>query len=111
MLSIGIRREAKNQWERRVPLSPNHVQKLVQSGVKVYIEPSTKRIFSDREYANYGAILTQDLSAADIIVGVKEVPVPHLLPNKTYLFFSHTHKGQPHNMPLLNAVLTNVTLI
>jgi alpha-aminoadipic semialdehyde synthase len=49
-----------------------------------------------------------DISAADIIVGVKEVPIEHLMPDKTYMFFSHTHKGQPHNMQMLQHILDKV---
>jgi hypothetical protein len=45
------------------------------------------------------------------LLGVKEVPVDALLPNKTYFFFSHTIKKQPHNRNLLQAVLDkNITL-
>jgi alpha-aminoadipic semialdehyde synthase len=51
-------------------------------------------------------MLTDDLGQADIILGVKEVPVSKLLPGKTYLFFSHTHKGQRYNMVMLNEILS-----
>ena len=33
---LGIRREESSVWERRAPLSPNHVQTLVSRGVKVH---------------------------------------------------------------------------
>ncbi|KAJ3014576.1 hypothetical protein HKX48_005081 [Thoreauomyces humboldtii] len=105
-LSIGVRAEDKNRWERRVPLMPEHVERLVkEAGAKVYIQPSTKRVVPDEKYELAGATITSDLSVADIIVGVKEVPIDQLIADKTYLFFSHTHKGQPYNMPLLQAVL------
>lgn len=55
-----------------------------------------------------GAVVQDDLSLADIIVGVKEVPIDKLIADKTYLFFSHTHKGQKYNMPLLKSILDNV---
>ena len=43
---------------------------------------------------------------------MKEVPIPKLLPGRTYLFFSHTIKAQPQGMPLLDALLEkNVRLI
>ena len=32
---LGIRREESSVWERRAPLSPNHVQSLVSRGVQV----------------------------------------------------------------------------
>jgi hypothetical protein len=31
---IGIRREDKNCWERRVPLTPKHVRELVSSRIE-----------------------------------------------------------------------------
>ncbi|KAL3894789.1 MAG: hypothetical protein SGCHY_005070 [Lobulomycetales sp.] len=104
--SLGIRREGKNKWERRVPLTPAAVKRLVSEySVPVYVQPSSKRVFPDRDYADAGAILTEDLSSADIIMGVKEVASADLLPKKTYIFFSHTHKGQAANMPMLRKAL------
>ncbi|KAI9093121.1 Saccharopine dehydrogenase-domain-containing protein [Phlyctochytrium arcticum] len=105
-LSIAVRREAKNRWERRVALMPEHVERLVkEAGATVYVQPSTKRVIPDEKYRQAGAIVQEDISAADVIIGVKEVPIDQLIPDKTYLFFSHTHKGQTYNMPLLQAVL------
>jgi hypothetical protein len=53
-------------------------------------------------------LIVEDLAPADIILSVKEVPPAQLLPGKTYVMFSHTHKGQAHNMPMLQAVLDRV---
>ncbi|KAJ3386881.1 hypothetical protein HDU92_002229 [Lobulomyces angularis] len=106
MLSLGIRREGKNRWERRVPLSPDAVKEIISTlNCKVYIQPSEKRIFEDYKYEHAGAVLQDDLSKADVIIGVKEVPEEELIPNKTYLYFSHTHKGQSYNMTSLRAIL------
>ncbi|KAJ3328333.1 hypothetical protein HDU76_010155, partial [Blyttiomyces sp. JEL0837] len=105
-LSLGIRREDKNRWERRVPLVPDHVERLVKElGVKVIVQPSMKRVIPDEKFQQAGAIIQEDLSEADIIVGVKEVPMDRLVPDKTYFFFSHTYKGQTYNMPLLKNIL------
>ncbi|KAI8331437.1 Saccharopine dehydrogenase-domain-containing protein [Choanephora cucurbitarum] len=111
--TIGIRREDKSRWERRSALTPNAVQQLIkETGTQVYVQPSTKRIFTDASYQEAGAILTDDLSKADIILGIKEVPESALLDNKTYLFFSHTHKGNQTNMPMLQAILDkNIRLL
>ncbi|KAI9317684.1 Saccharopine dehydrogenase-domain-containing protein [Dichotomocladium elegans] len=104
--SLGIRREDKSRWERRTPLTPDAVRRLIsETGTRVYVQPSTKRIFSDASYAKAGATLTEDLSGADVILGIKEVPSSKLLSDKTYCFFSHTHKGKPENMPMLKAIL------
>ncbi|RKO99111.1 hypothetical protein CXG81DRAFT_30296 [Caulochytrium protostelioides] len=106
-LTIGIRREDKNRWERRAPLTPDHVDTLLKTcpDLRVLVEPSTRRVFDDAAYTAVGAELVPDLRAADAVLGVKEVPAAQLLRNKTYCFFSHTRKGQPYNMPLLRAVL------
>ncbi|KAF9971118.1 hypothetical protein BGZ73_005985 [Actinomortierella ambigua] len=104
--SIAIRREGKNRWERRAALTPEAVERLIkETGIRVYVQPSTKRIFSDEKYRQAGAIVQEDLSPADIILGIKEVPVKELIPGKTYVYFSHTHKGQTYNMPMLQDVL------
>jgi alpha-aminoadipic semialdehyde synthase len=107
--SIAIRREDKNRWERRAALTPEAVEKLIkETGIKVYVQPSTKRIFTDDRYRAAGAIVQEDLSPADVILGIKEVPVKDLIPGKTYVYFSHTHKGQEYNMPMLQDILDKV---
>eukprot|EP01004_Peranema_trichophorum_P003956 NODE_290_length_3023_cov_60.588276_g252_i0.p1 GENE.NODE_290_length_3023_cov_60.588276_g252_i0~~NODE_290_length_3023_cov_60.588276_g252_i0.p1 ORF type:complete len:957 (-),score=193.74 NODE_290_length_3023_cov_60.588276_g252_i0:96-2966(-) len=102
---IGIRREDKNNWERRVPLTPMQVKELVQSGIKVLVQSSTIRCFTDEDYKDSGAEIVEDLSPASTILAVKEVPSHLLIPERTYLFFSHTIKAQPSNMPLLDTAL------
>jgi hypothetical protein len=39
------------------------------------------------------------------MLGVKEVPIEALIPNKKYFYFSHTIKKQPYNRKLLQAML------
>ena len=110
---IGIRKETQYPSERRAALTPDHVNKIVKSGIRVLVEPGeNQRIFSDTEYAERGAVISKDLSEAKVIFGVKEIPIKDLIPNKTFVFFSHTIKGQEYNMALLKAILEkNVTLI
>lgn len=56
--------------------------------------------------------MTESVEEADILLGVKEVPINDLSPNKTYLFFSHTIKKQAYNRDLLRAILDkNIRLI
>jgi alpha-aminoadipic semialdehyde synthase len=62
-------------------------------------------VYHDKEYVRAGAEITTDLSEADIIIGVKEIPPEGLSQGKTYLMFSHVIKGQPHNMPMLARLL------
>jgi alpha-aminoadipic semialdehyde synthase len=102
---IGIRREDKNRFERRVPLSPAQVRRLVDQGIRVLVQPSNIRCWTDDEYVEAGASIAEDLSPASTILAVKEVPAALLIPERTYLFFSHTIKAQPHNMPLLDSIL------
>jgi len=109
---MAIRRETQSVWERRAPLGPQHVRKLVKKGIKVLVQPSTRRAYPMQAYANAGARIQDDISSASVIFGVKQVPVDLLLPNKTYCFFSHTIKAQPDNMDLLDAMLEkNVTCV
>uniref|UniRef100_A0A7E4ULH5 Saccharopine dehydrogenase n=1 Tax=Panagrellus redivivus TaxID=6233 RepID=A0A7E4ULH5_PANRE len=103
--TLGIRRETINAWERRAPLAPVHVKKLTRSGVKVLIQPSNRRAFPVIDYIAAGAIVQEDLSSAQLIMSVKQVPVEQLIPNKTYAFFSHTIKAQSDNMEMLDTIL------
>ena len=75
---------------------------------QVLIQSSTRRAYSMLEYVAAGAVVSDDLSEADTIVGVKEVPIEHLIPDKTYIFFSHTIKAQEYNMPMLDEILAKV---
>ncbi|CAK8688911.1 unnamed protein product [Clavelina lepadiformis] len=109
---IAIRREDNVVWERRAPLAPSHVRKLVQDGVKVLVQPANKRAFPVQEYAAVGAVVEENLNEASVILGVKQVPIESLIPDKTYIFFSHTIKAQDENMAMLDAVLErNIRLI
>ena len=104
--TIGIRREDKNEWERRVPLVPSDVAELLKKHeIKTIIQPSEIRIFSDDEYQQAGSEINEDLQAADIIFAVKEIPIHLLEYGKTYIFFSHTMKGQPYNMDMLKRLI------
>ncbi len=104
--NIGIRREDKNIWERRVPLIPRHVKELKEVfNIKTFLQPSEIRVFSEEEYKINGAEVMEDLSLCNFIFGIKEVPVDAFLPRKVYVFFSHTIKGQPHNMPMLKKMM------
>ena len=103
---IGIRHEDKYKMERRVALTPSHVKSLIDDyGMRVLVESSPKRVFTDDEFAAAGAEIVNDLSEAQIIFGVKEMPIDFFEKEKTYIFFSHTIKGQEYNMPLLQRMI------
>lgn len=105
MRSVGIRREDKNEWERRVPLTPGQVASLGEAGLDFVVQPSTIRIFKEAEYRAAGASLNEDLSACGIVLGVKEMPIGTFHPGQAYMFFSHVIKGQSYNMPMLRNIL------
>jgi saccharopine dehydrogenase (NAD+, L-lysine forming) len=105
MHKIGIRYEDKYVMERRVPLVPIHVKQLVEKGLEIEVVHSAKRIFKDAEFENAGAKIVDAITDSDIILGVKEMPIDFFKNNKTYIFFSHTIKGQPYNMPLLQRMI------
>jgi alanine dehydrogenase len=106
--SIGIRREDKNVWEKRAPLIPTHVRELIQlHGLNVCVQPSDIRVFSDQEYAREGALLSDSLSECRIVLAIKEIPVELIDPDKIYVFFSHTAKGQIANRPMLERLIQN----
>jgi hypothetical protein len=85
-------REDQSVWERRAPLAPSHVRKLVRKGIKVIVQPSNRRAYPMQAYASAGAIIQEDLSDCSVIFGVKQVPIDSLMSNKTFCFFSHTIK-------------------
>ena len=102
---IGIRREDKSRWERRTPLTPAAVHKLVEQGVQVLLQPSPTRAYRDEEFLAAGAIVQEDLSACPVVFGVKEIPPAFFQAGGAYVFFAHVIKGQPHNMPMLRRML------
>lgn len=110
---IGIRRENKNEWEKRTPLIPEDIKTLIEKyKLRAIVQPSKIRAFSDNEYLKVGAELDEELNHADLIFGVKEVPSELILEHKTYVYFPHVIKGQPHNMPMLQALMNkNCNLI
>jgi len=112
-MKFGIIREGKVPADSRVPLSPQQCATLIrEEGLDLCVQPSPGRCFPDADYQAVQVPLQENLTDRDILLGVKEVPVEMLIPNKTYLFFSHTIKAQPYNRDLLRSVLQkNIRLI
>lgn len=100
MPTIALRREEKSQ-ERRTPIPPSLVQALATEGVELVVQSAEQRIFGDDLYRQAGARVVDSLQDQQLIVGIKEIALEALEAGKTYLFFSHTIKGQPENRPLL----------
>ena len=113
-LKIGLLREEKQPADKRVAFTPAQCVELKAHypGLEVYIQPSSDRCFADELYAKVGVQVTEDLGACDYLFGIKEVPADKLIPGKTYLFFSHTIKKQPHNQALMKAMISKkITLV
>ena len=114
MVKIGIIKEGKNPPDKRVALSPSQCEYILNNypDVEVFVQASDIRKFKDEEYQKLGVAVVDSVEDCDILIGVKEVPIEQLIPNKKYLFFSHTFKEQPYNRELLKAVLDkNIQLI
>jgi len=106
-ITFALIKERKNPPDRRVVFSPKKCQEVMNKypEANVIVEASDIRIFRDETYRKWGCEVKEDVSAADVLIGVKEVPVDALIPNKKYFFFSHTIKKQPHNRKMLQAIL------
>jgi len=103
---IGIRHEDKYVMERRAPLTPKHVERLIKNKkLDFVVQTSEKRVFTDEEYIKAGAEIANDLKKCSVIFGVKEMPESFFEAEKTYVFFSHVCKGQPYNMPMLRKMM------
>ncbi len=106
-MRIGLIREMKKLQDDRVPLIPRQCTYIQSNypGIKIVVQPSPIRCYTDAEYQVEGIELNDDLSDCDVLLGVKEVPVANIIPDKTYFFFSHTKKKQPYNQGLMHALI------
>lgn len=114
MIIIGLIREGKVPTDNRVALSPAQCKWISKNrtDIRVVAQHSNNRCFSDEEYRRAGVEVREDMGDCDILLGIKEVPVPMLIPHKQYLFFSHTKKLQPYNRHLLQEIIRQkITLI
>ncbi len=112
-MKIAIIRERKTPPDARVALTPDQCLYITRNfPVEIIVEPSEVRCFRNEEYRSAGVPMSNDLTDRDVLLGIKEVPVAQLLPNKTYFFFSHTIKEQAYNRKLLQSVLQkNIRLV
>ncbi len=114
MIKLGIIREGKTPPDKRVALSPQQCEYILNNypDVEVFVQKSEIRKFKDEQYAQLGVAVVNSVEDCDVLIGVKEVPIDELIPNKKYIFFSHTFKEQPYNRALLKAILAkNIQLI
>ena len=115
MIRIGLIREEKIPHDNRVALIPSQckwLQKNFPDDIRILVQSSPHRCFPDKEYRLAGIEVKDDIGEADLLFGIKEVPVESQLPDKTYLFFSHTKKQQPYNQAMFRSLIDkNISLI
>ncbi len=106
-ITIGLIREGRIPPDKRVAFTPLQTEEIMQRfpHVSVVCQPSPLRCYRDEEFQSVDTPITDDMRTCDILMGIKEVQLPDLIPNKTYLFFSHTLKKQPYNKKLLQEIL------
>ena len=106
-MKFGIIKERKNPPDKRVVLTPLGCKQLKQafSEFEIIVEKSENRTFTDQEYIDHGIEVVEEVSSAEVLLGVKEVPIDALISGKKYFMFSHTIKKQPYNRDLLRAIL------
>jgi alanine dehydrogenase len=106
-IKVGVLHETKTPPDKRTAVTPNVATEILKKfpNVELFIQPSNLRAFKDDEYIAKGLTLKEDLSDCDILIGVKEVKIEALIPDKKYLFFAHIAKKQEHNKPLIKALM------
>ncbi|NWF71388.1 MAG: alanine dehydrogenase [Chloroflexi bacterium] len=106
-LRLALIREEKKPIETRVAFSPVQCQWLMNKypGLDIVVQSSEHRCFSDEDYSREEIEVREDVSDADLLIGIKEVPKDKLLADKKYIFFSHTIKRQAHNKAMLQEIL------
>lgn len=107
-----MREGISKRGEKRVAITPSFARAIVEWGHKLIVQsakhPKTneiKRAFSDKDYKLAGAEISEDISRAKVIFGLKEIHHTRILPDKAYYFFSHTHKGQIKNRMMLKKLV------
>ena len=107
MLKIGLIREDKSPADNRVALTPAQCKWIHKNSetVKVIVQSSLTRCFTDKEYTAAGIEVKNELNDCTILFGIKEVPADQLIEEKTYFIFSHTKKAQLHNQQMLHEMI------
>ena len=106
MIRIGIVKEYKIPNDYRTPFTPSQAKKIMSNKMMdVFCQKSDIRCYKDEEYLSKKIKVVDDLNESDIIFGIKEVPIPELIANKTYFIFSHTIKKQSYNREFLKTII------
>lgn len=91
LIKIGIIKEGKTPPDKRVPFSPLQVIEIEQRypHVKVIVQESPIRAFTDSEYREKGIEVATDVSDCDILMGIKEVPIDALIPKNLSVLLAY----------------------
>jgi saccharopine dehydrogenase (NAD+, L-lysine-forming) len=95
---VWVRHETRST-ERRAPVVPADVRRLVASGLRVTVEESPQRAFDIEEYAEAGASVAATGSWVDApedawVLGIKELPDSPDELHHRHIYFAHSFKGQ-----------------
>jgi len=105
-LTLWLRAESRPD-ERRTPLVPDDVARLIAAGIEVVVEQSAHRVFADAEFAAVGARLVDtgswsEAPEAAVVLGLKELPAEPYELRHRHVFFGHAYKDQPGARLLLD---------
>ena len=95
---LWIRHESR-PTERRAPVVPEDVRRLVDAGLAVTVEESPQRVFPIEEYAAAGADVAPAASWTGApeeayVLGIKELPDEPVPLRHRHVYFAHAFKGQ-----------------
>ncbi len=95
---LWIRAESRGT-ERRAPVVPADVPRLLDAGFEVTVEESPQRVFAVEEYAAAGASVAEQGSWTDApddayVLGIKELPDEPKSLRHRHIYFAHAFKGQ-----------------
>ncbi|MFE1925335.1 saccharopine dehydrogenase [Streptomyces asoensis] len=104
-LHLWLRHETRST-ERRTPVVPDDVRRLVAAGVRLTVEDSPQRVFPASRYEAAGARIVPagtwvSAPPQTVVLGLKELPdEPDRLPHR-HILFGHAYKEQPGAEALL----------
>jgi alanine dehydrogenase len=106
-MRIGILKETATPADNRVALTPMQAGMLRRQypELELVVQSSPSRTYSDETYQAEGVPVVEDLSACDLLLGIKAPAVETLIPGKHYVFFGHFAKGQTYNRPFLKKLM------
>tara|TARA_A100001015_G_scaffold202788_1_gene226556 strand:- start:3306 stop:4313 length:1008 start_codon:yes stop_codon:yes gene_type:complete len=100
--------------EYRTPLVPSDIKKLIENGKCVYVQKSNTRCYSDAEFEDNGAILT-DKNWKDytdcLILGIKELDFINDMKQSQHMYFAHCYKGQDGSEEILKNFKNSSSLL